>query len=110
MSLDAAGLKYWTGRPGVVTPNDPIDTIQAVARAYGIRWLVLEAGPAESDGPVAALRPILRGETRPSWVGAAAWSYGVGPAGGATGGTAGGTRALVLFPVCTTIADTRCAP
>ncbi|MEP7216813.1 MAG: glycosyltransferase family 39 protein, partial [Anaerolineaceae bacterium] len=40
MSIDAAGMKYWTGRPGVVSPDDPIETIETVARAYNIRWLV----------------------------------------------------------------------
>ena len=31
---------------GVVTPDDPIDTIEAVARAYDTRWLVLERDDA----------------------------------------------------------------
>ncbi len=41
MSIDAAGFKYFTGRGGVVTPDDPLETIEAVARAYDIRL----AGP-----------------------------------------------------------------
>ncbi len=33
MSIDASGTKYWTGHPGVVLVNDPLDTIeQVVAR------------------------------------------------------------------------------
>ena len=42
MSIDASGTKYWTGRGGVVLVNDPIETIEQVARAYDIRWLVLD--------------------------------------------------------------------
>ena len=42
MSLDTGGVKYWTGHPGVVAPADPIGTIQAVAQAYGARWLLVE--------------------------------------------------------------------
>ena len=42
MSIDASGTKYWTGHGGVVLVNDPIETVEAVARAYDIRWLVLE--------------------------------------------------------------------
>ena len=38
--------------PGVVSPDDPIDTIAKVAEAYDIRWLVLE------DGGVEALTPV----------------------------------------------------
>ena len=42
MSIDASGTKYWTGHGGVVLVNDPIETVEEVARAYDIRWLVLE--------------------------------------------------------------------
>lgn len=42
MSADAGGYRYFTGLGGVVTPEDPLPTVEAVARAYGIRWLVLE--------------------------------------------------------------------
>jgi hypothetical protein len=99
MSLDAAGTKYWTGHPGVVTPNDPIETIEAVARAYDIRWLVLEAGSDGEDGPVPALAPILTGGPRPAWVGPQAFTVTA---------TNGAPR-LALYPVCTTAADARCS-
>src|SRR5262249_170318 len=46
LTIDAGGFKYWTGHPGVVTPDDPIDVIEAVARAYETRWLVLERDDA----------------------------------------------------------------
>ena len=96
LSIDAAGLKYWTGRPGVVTPDDPIETIETVARAYGVRWLVVER-----DDAARALAPVLKGESRPAWIGPAAFRV-------LDGGNA--IPRLALFPVCTTPDDTRCAP
>ena len=69
MSLDTGAIKYWTGHPGVVAPNDPITTIESVARAYDARWLYVERSDA-----VPALGPILDGSGRPGWVGAPVWS------------------------------------
>jgi len=65
MSIDASGTRFWTGRGGVVLVNDPLDTIEAVARAYDIDWLVLERADS-----VAAVAPILDGTVQPSWLGA----------------------------------------
>jgi hypothetical protein len=65
MSIDAAGTRYWTGHGGVVLVNDPLETIHDVARAYDIRWLVLDRGDA-----VAAVAPILDGAPLPAWLGA----------------------------------------
>ena len=95
MTIDAAGYKYFTGRGGVVTPNDPIETIEAVARAYAPRWLVLER-----DDIALALAPVLLGESRPDWIGPAAFSV---PA------ADGGAPRLALYPICVDAADTRCA-
>ena len=64
MSLDASSTKYWTGRGGVVLVNDPLDTIHDVARAYDIRWLVLD-----EDETVPAAMPVIAGD-RPPWIGA----------------------------------------
>jgi Dolichyl-phosphate-mannose-protein mannosyltransferase len=64
MSIDASSMKYWTGHGGVVLVNDPLATIEDVARAYDIRWLVLD----RSDS-VAAVAPILDGTARPDWLG-----------------------------------------
>jgi hypothetical protein len=47
-----------------VLVNDPLDTVEQVARAYGIRWLVLEP-----DDSVEAAREILVNDNRPGWVG-----------------------------------------
>jgi hypothetical protein len=86
MSIDASGTKYWTGHGGVVLVNDPIETVEAVARAYDIRWLVLE--PTDT---VPAAAAVMAGE-RPAWLG-----YPVVE-----------TRQFSLFPVCTTPEDDRC--
>jgi hypothetical protein len=85
LSIDAAGMKYWTGRPGVVTPDDPIAVIESVARAYNTSWLVVERNDAAR-----ALGPVLAG-TRPGWIGAPVFSV---PA------SDGGLPLLALFPLC----------
>jgi hypothetical protein len=94
LSIDAAGMKYFTGRPGVVTPDDPIETIEAVARAYNTRWLVLER-----DDAARALAPFLLGESRPAWIGEPIF---------AVPSADGGAPRLALYPVCTTVTDDRC--
>jgi hypothetical protein len=93
-SIDAAGLTYWTGRPGVVTTNDSLATEEAIARAYGLRWLVLErAETATSMGPVLA-------GNRPPWV---------GPPGFVVPSSDGGDPQLALYPICLDAAVQRCA-
>jgi hypothetical protein len=94
LTIDAAGFKYFTGRGGVVTPDDGIDTIESVARAYRTRWLVLER-----DDMARALEPVLRGTSRPSWIGPQLFRV---PA------PDGGPPRLALYPVCTSAGDTRC--
>ena len=64
MSIDASGMKYWSGRGGVVLVNDPLETIGEVARAYDIRWLV-----ADADEGVGAIAPVLDGSAQPAWLG-----------------------------------------
>ncbi len=93
LSIDAAGMWYFTGHPGVVTPDDPIDTIEAVARAYQTRWLVVERGDAAR-----ALAPVLAG-TRPAWIGPPTFSIPSADR---------GLPELALFPVCTAPGDARC--
>jgi hypothetical protein len=56
-------MKYWTGHGGVVLVNDPLDTIEAVAHAYGIRWLVVDR-----EDSVRSLGPVLDGAARPAWL------------------------------------------
>ncbi|MEO8470241.1 MAG: glycosyltransferase family 39 protein, partial [Chloroflexota bacterium] len=93
MTIDAAGFKYWTGRPGVVSPDDPIDTIEAVARAYDIRWLVIER-----DDAAEALGPVLKGEIHPTWIGTPLFTVNDGHP----------IPRLQLYAVCTGPGDTRC--
>ena len=93
MSIDASGTRYWTGRGGVVLVNDPLETVVQVARAYDIRWLVVNRADS-----VAAVSPLLAG-ARPAWVGAPIFSTADG----------GGEARLAVFPVCTIASDARCA-
>jgi hypothetical protein len=87
MSIDAAGYRYWTGRGGVVLVNDPIETVEEVARAYDIRWLILEP-----DDTVPAARAILVDGDRPAWVGPPIAESGE----------------VSVYPVCFDPADPRC--
>jgi hypothetical protein len=77
-----------------VTPNDPIETIESVARAYGTRWLVLER-----DDIVPALAPVLLGQARPPWIGAPVFERSSGARPGAD---------IALYPVCVSPGDGRC--
>jgi dolichyl-phosphate-mannose-protein mannosyltransferase len=94
LSIDAAGVRYATGRGGVVTPNDPIETIESVARAYGTRWLILER-----DDIVPALAPVLLGQARPAWIGAPVFERSSQARPGAD---------IALYPVCVSPGDGRC--
>ena len=93
MSIDASGTRYWTGHGGVVLVNDPLDTVERVARAYEIRWLVVNRADS-----VLAVAPLLAGD-RPAWVGAPIL---------ATAGSPGDGIDLAVFPVCTQAGDPRC--
>jgi len=96
LTIDAAGWNYWTGRPGVVTPDDPLETIEAVARAYETRWLIVER-----DDVARALASILQGGPRPTWIGPPTYEIAAAD---------GGTPRLALYPVCTAPGDARCGP
>ncbi|HET9346171.1 MAG TPA: glycosyltransferase family 39 protein [Candidatus Limnocylindrales bacterium] len=93
MSIDAAGTRYWTGRGGVVSPNDPLETIQEVTEAYQIEWLVIDPGDS-----VAAFGPVVDG-ARPPWIGPPIATI-PGP---------GGTTASIVYPVCVSPEDRRCS-
>lgn len=93
--IDSAGFKYYTGRPAIVTPDDPIETIEQVARAYRTRWLVLER-----DDIVRSLQPILAGGPRPTWIGAPAFIV--------PSATPTEVPRLVLYPICLDATDDRC--
>ena len=88
MSIDASGTKYWTGHPGVVLVNDPLDTVYEVAKAYNTRWLFLEA-----DDTVPAAAQILVDGNRPAWVGSPILAR----------------PDISVYPVCTAPSDARCS-
>lgn len=101
MSIDAAGMRYATGRGGVVLVNDPLATILEVGFAYDIRWLVLD----RSEG-VTSVSPILDKDERPAWIGPPIYAErgtGVNPDGTPQ------AYSLAIFPVCLNSAtDRRC--
>lgn len=63
MSPDAGAYRYQGGWSGIVTPNDPLATVEDALRRYDVRWLALE-----SDHVTTWLRPVLAGEERPAWL------------------------------------------
>jgi len=101
MSIDAGGLKYASGRGGVVLVNDPLAAILQVAFAYDIRWVVLDRADS-----VASVAPILDSDQRPAWIGRPIYSER------GTGVNADGTPqtySLGIFPVCLNATyDPRC--
>jgi Dolichyl-phosphate-mannose-protein mannosyltransferase len=103
MSTDASGTRYWSGRGGVVLVNDPLATIEQVARAYQIRWLILERG-----GTPSAVAPILDGAARPNWIGAPVASRPAVPTSGDAAPPAGAVD-VAVYPVCVATDDPRCA-
>jgi hypothetical protein len=96
MSIDSAGYRYYTGRGGVVLVNDPLETIETVAAAYGVRWLVLERTDA-----VESVAPVLAG-TRPPWIGRPIWQQAAASADGAE------AVGVAVYPVCLVAGDSRC--
>ena len=100
MSIDASGFRYLTGHPGVVTVDDSLATIESVARAYDIRWLVLER-----QSIVRAMAPILEGGPRPAWIGPPVLTV---PATADEIAAGDAAPTLVLYPVCTVAGDARC--
>ena len=76
-----------------MTPDDPIEVIESVARAYRARWLVVERSDAAR-----ALAPVLAG-TRPPWIGPPVFEVAHPD---------GGLPQLAFYPVCVTEVDTRC--
>ena len=88
MSIDASGYRYWTGRGGVVLVNDPLGTVEDVASAYDVRWLILER-----KDTVPAVGEILLEGKRPPWVGPPVLQR----------------DDVSVYPVCLDAVDTRCA-
>ena len=102
LSADPGGFRYFTGRGGVVTPNDSLDVIRQVAVDYNIRWLVLERAHL-----VEPMFPVIESKARPTWLGTPIFTIPYdGPATGDA--AADGAPAMAIYPVCTQSGDTRC--
>lgn len=113
MSADAGAYRYLTGHQGVVTPNDNLTTIEVAARAYGVRWLLLER-----EAIVPALEPVLLGTMRPAWLSAPVAVVNDAPRNGPRDlnnlivrldGLPAEVPLGALYAVCFAPADTRCA-
>jgi hypothetical protein len=95
MTIDAGGFRYFTGRGGIVTTNDPLDTERAIATAYRARWLILER-----DEVATSMAPILAGEVRPSWIGPPVFTLRARD---------DGPPRASIYPICLSPSDVRCA-
>jgi hypothetical protein len=103
MSADPAGIEYYTGRGGVVTPVDSLDVIHRVAELYGVRWLVLQRSQI-----VAAMAPVLESKGQPAWIGRPIFSLPYdGPKTGDSAADA--APAVAVYPICTAAFDLRCS-
>ena len=102
LSADPGGFKYFTGRGGVVTPNDSLEVIRQVAADYDIRWLVLERAHL-----VEPMFPVIESKARPAWIGAPIFTVPYN--GPKTGNPAADSApAMAIYPVCTRSDDVRC--
>jgi hypothetical protein len=107
MSPDAGAYRYHAGRPGIVTPDDPLPVVHDALTRYGIRWLVLER-----DHITPSLAPLLAGTERPSWLGEPVVVVPAPSEPRATASVVGGVPLprAALYPVCLTQGDARCQP
>ncbi len=96
MTIDASGFRYFTGRGGVVTTNDPLNTQLQIAAAYRVSWLILER-----DEVSTSMASVLEGRERPSWIGAPVFTIPSLDQGARI------PRAAI-YPVCLSPADQRC--
>jgi hypothetical protein len=105
MSPDAGAYRYLAGRPGIVTPDDPLPIVHDALARYGIRWLVLER-----DHITPSLAPLLAGTERPSWLGGPVVVVPAPSEPRATASIVDGVPLprAALYPVCLTPEDGRC--
>jgi hypothetical protein len=58
---NATGFTWHTGYPAIAVPNEPLDTILAVADRYGARYLILDSSrPRTTDDLYAGAKPDSR--------------------------------------------------
>jgi 4-amino-4-deoxy-L-arabinose transferase-like glycosyltransferase len=101
MSEDSSTFEYLTGHGGIVSPDDPLPVIEQAARAYDVRWLIVER-----NGAVRALTPLLDGAAPPDWLGPPALV--LPESSSAAAGAA--PVAAVIYPVCFDQAAPGCTP
>ncbi len=107
-SSDAGAYQYHGDWAGIVTPDDPLPTIEAALRLYGVRWLALEGAHT-----VEALQPVIRGDERPAWLSEPLVVTPPRPRTEqeiADGENEDPPPRAALFAVCLTSDDERCAP
>lgn len=105
MSADAGAYEYLSSRPGIVTPDDPLATIEEAMRAYDVRWLVLEKSQI-----VRALEPVLTGSLSPHWLSRrpVAIVNGSPPPVASAGAVPTSVPDGAVYAVCFSVSDTRC--
>ncbi len=106
MSPDAGAYQFHGDWGGIVTPDDPLSTVEEALRLYDARWLALEGAHI-----TAGLRPVLAGDLRPAWLSEPLLE--VPPLPPTEDGTDSETAPLpraALYAVCLQPADPRCHP
>jgi hypothetical protein len=105
MAADPGAINYLTGRQGLVTPDDDLDTIENLMRAFNVRWLVLEKAQI-----VPALEPVLAGTLSPEWLSPRPLAVvsATSPAVVTDGAVPGYVPDGALYAVCFSADDTRC--
>jgi hypothetical protein len=101
MSPDAGAFWYLAGRPGIVTPEDPLPVVEDALRRYDVRWLILERAFMTRD-----LAPVLQGTIRPAWLSPPLVTV---RAPGASSASPATMPDAALYAVCLSPEDQRCA-
>ncbi len=106
MSPDAGAYQFHGDWGGIVTPDDPLSTVEHALRLYDARWLALEAAHI-----TAGLRPVLAGDVRPTWLSEPLLEVPpLPPTEGETDTETAPLPRAALYAVCLQAADTRCHP
>ena len=100
MASDPGAINYLTGREGVLTPPDSLDSVAEVMRTYDVRWLILER-----HSIVDSLAPLLTSELRPAWLSSPLLTV---PNTDEASSSTSDLPAAALYAVCFSPADDRC--
>ena len=106
MSPDAGAYQFHGDWTGIVTPDDPLTTVEQAMRLYDVRWLALEGAHI-----TAGLRPVLAGEVRPAWLSEPLLEVPpLPPAEDEEDAESEPLPRAALYAVCLAPADPRCDP